>query len=134
MNFRNDCLRLGAKGESTFVALQFYYALSILQIFAEYKKDMDYLKYLRQKQDELGETIQKLCWDKDRFIRGYTEDGRQIGASSDPEASLWLNPQSWAVISRLADNAQADAILDSVYQAPGGGFLPGHFGRQGHFP
>ena len=112
----NDCLRLGAKGESTFVALQFYYALSILQIFAEYKKDMDYLKYLRQKQDELGETIQKLCWDKDRFIRGYTEDGRQIGASSDPEASLWLNPQSWAVISRLADNAQADAILDSVYQ------------------
>ena len=27
----NDCLRLGADGESTFVALQFYYAMTILK-------------------------------------------------------------------------------------------------------
>ena len=30
----NDCLRLGANGESTFVALQFYYAMQILRQFA----------------------------------------------------------------------------------------------------
>ena len=30
----NDCLRLGANGESTFVALQFYYALEILRRFS----------------------------------------------------------------------------------------------------
>jgi cellobiose phosphorylase len=112
----NDCLRLGAEGESTFVALQFYYALAVLQKFAAYKQDTDYLNYLDQKQKELGETIQKLCWEKDRFIRGYTQEGRKIGSASDPEASLWLNPQSWAVISGLADNAQADAVLDSVYE------------------
>ena len=35
----NDCLRLGADGESTFVALQFYYAMTILKEFAAYKKD-----------------------------------------------------------------------------------------------
>ena len=63
----------------------------------------------------MGKTIQKLCWDKDRFIRGYTEDGSQIGAAADPEANLWLNPQSWAVISGLAEPAQADAILSNVY-------------------
>ncbi|MDE6203256.1 MAG: N,N'-diacetylchitobiose phosphorylase [Lachnospiraceae bacterium] len=33
----NDCLRLGKDGESTFVAFQFYLALSILRKFAEYK-------------------------------------------------------------------------------------------------
>lgn len=33
----NDCLRLGADGESSFVAMQFYYALDILKRFAEYK-------------------------------------------------------------------------------------------------
>ena len=27
----NDCLRLGKDGESTFVALQFYYAMTILK-------------------------------------------------------------------------------------------------------
>ena len=36
----NDCLRLGADGESTFVALQFYYAMTILKEFARYKRMM----------------------------------------------------------------------------------------------
>lgn len=110
----NDCLRLGANGESSFVAMQFYYAMIILKKFAEYKHDTDYIKYLNKKLPETHETIQKLCWDNDRFIRGYTEKGERIGAARDPEANLWLNPQSWAVISNLASRDQADTILDNV--------------------
>lgn len=71
----NDCLRLGKEGESSFVALQFYYAMSILKQFAEYKEDKDYINYLDEKQEELGKIIQKLCWNEDRFIRGFTEKG-----------------------------------------------------------
>lgn len=112
----NDCLRLGADGESTFVALQFYYAMTILKNFAEYKKDTAYAEYLEEKLKETGERIQKICWDGDRFIRGYTEAGERIGAADDPEASLWLNPQSWAVISGLADAEQADTVLTRVYE------------------
>lgn len=112
----NDCLRLGANGESTFVALQFYYAMTILKEFAAYMQDSDYLKYLEEKQKEMGERIQTLCWDNDRFIRGYTEEGARIGAAADPEANLWLNPQSWAIISKVADTSQTETILDNVYQ------------------
>ena len=111
----NDCLRLGADGESAFVAMQFYYALSILKKFSVFQQDTDGTEFIGRTQEAMGKTIQKLCWDKDRFIRGYTEDGSQIGAAADPEASLWLNPQSWAVISGLAEPAQADAILSNVY-------------------
>ena len=112
----NDCLRLGANGESSFVALQFYFAMGILKKFAECKQDTDYINYLDEKQSEMGEKIQKLCWDNDRFIRGYTEAGERIGASSDPEANMWLNPQSWAVISGLASEKQADTALQNVYE------------------
>ena len=112
----NDCLRLGAEGESSFVALQFYYAMTILKKFAVYKQDSGYVRYLEEKQEETGQKIQKLCWDNDRFIRGYTEKGERIGAAADPEANLWLNPQSWAVISGLASREQADAALENVYQ------------------
>lgn len=111
----NDCLRLGKDGESTFVALQFYYAMTILRIFAEYKKDEAYIAFLNEEQKKLGELIQKLCWDEDRFIRGFTEDGKTIGKRTDPEANMWLNPQSWAVISGLADEKQADGALQQVY-------------------
>ncbi len=112
----NDCLRLGEQGESSFVALQFYLAMSILQRFAEYKKDEEYIKYLTNQQEKLGEIIQKLCWNEDRFIRGFTESGEVIGKRTDPEANMWLNPQSWAVISGLATGEQAEAALESVHK------------------
>lgn len=111
----NDCLRLGTDGESSFVAMQLYYAMTVLKKFATYRQDTDYLNFLTKQQEELGALIRKLCWDKDRFIRGYTEKGQPVGSAADPEANLWLNPQSWAVISGLADMQQADAILDNVY-------------------
>ncbi|MBR6880306.1 MAG: N,N'-diacetylchitobiose phosphorylase [Clostridiales bacterium] len=110
----NDCLRLGKNGESTFVAFQFYYAMSILRLFAEHKGDKEYIEYLDIEQNKLGKILNDLCWNEDRFIRGFTEAGAVIGRRTDPEASMWLNPQSWAVISGLADGDQAKLALDSV--------------------
>lgn len=110
----NDCLRLGTNGESSFVAMQYYYAMTILRKFAVYKKDESYIAFLDEKQKALGELIQKLCWNEDRFIRGFTEKGEIIGKRTDKEANMWLNPQSWAVISGLATKEQADKALDMV--------------------
>lgn len=110
----NDCLRLGKNGESTFVALQFYYAMTILRKIAEYKKDEEYIAYLEENQKKLGDILNELCWNEDRFIRGFTEEGEVIGNRNDPEANMWLNPQSWSVISGLASDEQADTALDMV--------------------
>ena len=111
----NDCLRLGKDGESSFVALQFYYAMTILRKFAEYKNDSEYISYLDKSQKDLWNVIQNLCWNEDRFIRGFTEKGEVIGKRTDPEANMWLNPQSWAVISGFASKAQAEAAMENVY-------------------
>lgn len=112
----NDCLRLGKAGESTFVAFQFYLAMSILKEFATDKNDASYIEFLESEQDKLEKTMQASCWNEDRFIRGFKEDGQVIGKRTDPEASMWLNPQSWSVISKLADNEQADLALEQVHE------------------
>jgi cellobiose phosphorylase len=112
----NDCLRLGKKGESSFVALQLYYAMTVIRDFAIEKNDKEYLAYIDATQKELGEIIQEFCWEDDRFIRGYKEDGQVIGSKHDPEANMWLNPQSWAVISGLATKEQAELALESVHR------------------
>ncbi len=112
----NDCLRLGKKGESTFVAMQLYYAMTVLRDFAVRKNDSEYIAYLDKVQKELGDTIQSKCWEDDRYIRGYKEDGMIIGSKHDPEASMWLNPQSWSVISGLATREQAEKALESVHR------------------
>ena len=112
----NDCLRLGKKGESTFVAFQLYYAMSVLRDFAKDLNDTEYIAYLDEVQKVLGDTIQDNCWEDDRFIRGFKEDGEVIGSKKDLEASMWLNPQSWAVISGLATKEQAEKALESVHR------------------
>lgn len=89
----NDCLRLGAKGESTFVAFQLYYAMTTIKEMAILKNDTDYIAYIDDVQAKLAEALEK-CWDEDRFIRGIREDGVIVGAKKDPEANIWLNPQS----------------------------------------
>ncbi len=109
----NDCLRLGKKGESTFVAFQLVYAVKILRQYAEKKNDTEYIKYLDEVKQKLDEIL-AACWNEDRWIRGYKEDGTVIGQRTDPEANMWLNPQSWSVISGFASETQAKLAMDSV--------------------
>ena len=111
----NDCLRLGKTGESTFLAFQYYYALEITKTFAEYKKDKDYIKYLNKTIKDLSKQLDK-CYKQGRFIRGYKDDGTIIGDPKDKEANIWLNPQSWSVISGYANDEQADSSLDLVHK------------------
>lgn len=110
----NDCLRLGAKGESTFVAFQFCYAMLIMQRFANQKGDSAYSAELKEKREAQEKILNDLCFKGDRFVRGFKETGETIGMPEDPEANMWLNPQSWAVISRVATKEQGEKILDSV--------------------
>ena len=107
----NDCLRLGAEGESSFVAFQLVLALRIQKQLAEEKGDAAAAEKLAKQLADFSALVEKLCWNEDRYIRGFTEKGEVIGRRTDPEANLWLNPQSWAVISGLADSEKAETIL-----------------------
>lgn len=112
----NDCLRLGAEGESSFVAFQLVLALRIQKQLAEEKGDAAAAEKLAKQLADFSALVEKLCWNEDRYIRGFTEKGEVIGQRTDPEANLWLNPQSWAVISGLADSEKAETILHTVHE------------------
>lgn len=77
---------------------------------------MKNISHIWKKPGKAWELIEKLCWNEDRFIRGFTEAGEIIGQRTDPEANMWLNPQSWAVISGLATKAQSELALEQVYE------------------
>ena len=99
----NDCLRLGKNGESTFVAFQLYYAMDVIKDMAVGQGDKKYIKQIDKEQQKLKAALDS-CWDEDRFIRGIREDNVIVGAKKDKEANMWLNPQSFSVISGFARN------------------------------
>ncbi len=72
--------------------------------------------------DELAAAAQAHLWDGDWFARGITDAGRLFGVADDDEGRIYLNPQSWAILSGVATPRQAarirravDAWLDTPY-------------------
>ena len=110
----NDCLRLGAKGVSAFVALQLYYAFEILTGFAKLCEKTDDVLLLNERKAKLANLIETHLWAGDRFARGISETGEVVGDSKNPEASFWLNPQTWAVVSGYDRGDRAEGILNLV--------------------
>ena len=113
----NDCLKLGAQGESSFVAFQFYMALRQLdELLPDTAEHTEYTAWLKATRENQLKLINEHFWEDDRFRRGYTQEGAVIGSKHDPEAAMWLNPQSWCVISEAATKEQAEKSMETVYQ------------------
>lgn len=64
--------------------------------------------------DNCNESANKHLWQTDRYARGITDDGNLFGIESDPEGKLFLNPQSWAILSGAADTERQKSILKLV--------------------
>ncbi|MEM1412443.1 MAG: glycosyltransferase 36 [Pseudomonadota bacterium] len=62
----------------------------------------------------LADAIQTHCWDGEWFSRGLTDEGRAFGVRSDEEGRLWLNPQSWALMTGLATPEQQGQLLAAI--------------------
>ena len=113
----NDCLSRGVEMESIFVAFQLYYAFTVYAEIAEILNKSDEISWAKNGLKKLGENIQKYTWDGEWFKRALREDGRVIGSKSEPEGSIFLNTQSWAIISGIATSQQAKSAMDSVYKS-----------------
>lgn len=95
------------KGESIWTGMQFATVLKQMACLARLKGE-EYQRYL-----DLYETqkkrINEIAWDGEWYRRCITDEGRFIGSKEEPQARIWLNTQSWAVISGVGDAAFGEA-------------------------
>lgn len=64
--------------------------------------------------ESLRRAVNEWGWDEDRYVGGYRDDGKPFGARECAEGSLYLNPQTWAVISGIAPPERAQRALRTV--------------------
>lgn len=110
----NDCLVLGQKGESIFVAFQLRYALVTYGEIAGLLKKPSEQSWALTLLEQLDTAIEKHAWEGDRYIRAFRWDGIKFGSRESDEGQLWLNPQTWAVLSGHAIDERAGSILGQV--------------------
>jgi len=110
----NDCLELGYEGETVFVAFQLRYALRTYIDVCEMLERNDEAEWAKSHLETLDENLEKHTWDGDWFIRAYRDDGMKFGSKENDEGFIWLNPQSWAVLSGHANKEQREKVMKAV--------------------
>jgi N,N'-diacetylchitobiose phosphorylase len=108
----NDCL--GRSGESLFVAFQLRYGLAVYADIAALLDRPEEIAWARAEMEKLDRTIQTHGWDGEWFVRTYRADGRVVGSRQNEAGRIFLNPQSWSVISGAATEEQARSAMDAV--------------------
>lgn len=58
--------------------------------------------------------VNQRLWDGDWYARGITDDGVVFGSRVDREGRIYLNPQSWALLSGAADADRRQRLLAAV--------------------
>jgi cellobiose phosphorylase len=110
----NDCIRLGERGESVFVAFQLRYALSVYLEVSHLLASNEEEAWARTNLDRLDEDLRNHAWDGEWYLRAYRADGFQFGSRASHEGQIFLNPQSWAVLSGHADSGRAASAMQAV--------------------
>jgi N,N'-diacetylchitobiose phosphorylase len=112
----NDCLNLRNGGESGMVTFQLYWALnafaSAARRLGKNEDDATYTAYA----EKLKKLANEKLWDGKWFARAITGKGDMVGSASNKEAKLFLNAQSWAVYTGVADAEKGKQSMDAVHK------------------
>ena len=109
----NDCLNLGG-GQSAMVSFMHYWALQYFIEAATILNLNDDVKKYTTISKKVKTACENMLWDGDWYIRGFTREGQKIGTKSNPEGKIFLNAQSWAVVSGVASAERAKKSTDSI--------------------
>jgi len=109
----NDCLNLGG-GESALVSFLHHWALRAFVEAAEHLgRTRDAKTY-----GDLAEKVRAACeselWDGEWYSRGITAQGVKIGTKANEEGKIFIESNTWAVVSDAAAPERARSCMDAV--------------------
>lgn len=102
------------RGVSGWLSLASAYAL---QCFAEICQQREWPELAAQYQQHAADfnlAVNSQLWDGHWYGRGITDDGRLFGISTETEGRIYLNPQSWAMLSGAADSTKIPLLLKAI--------------------
>ena len=109
----NDCLNLGG-GESAMVSFLHHWALLAFVEAAEaLGRNADAAKY-RAIAKVVREACERELWDGGWYARGTTASGLKIGTHASPEAKVFMESNTWAVVSDAAPREHGLSAMDAV--------------------
>ncbi|HEY3781965.1 MAG TPA: hypothetical protein VGL56_12845 [Fimbriimonadaceae bacterium] len=105
---------IDGKGESVWLAMFLY---DILQRWQPILLEIGQVKVAEEFKaaaDSLQNAVEQFGWDGDWYLQGTRDDRVPLGSSTSNAGKIFLNPQTWAVISGIANPARAEKAIASA--------------------
>ncbi len=109
---------VGTKGKGESVWLTQFVAM-VCENFSHVAllmKELSYAEQLNQLADELKQAVETHCWDGDRYIRAFFDNGEAMGSKNSKENQLDVLPQAFAVFSNLPNHQRNQQAVLTAYQ------------------
>ena len=102
------------KGESVWLGHFLHRILHDFAPLAHMRNDRERANRYIARADTLREKLNTIAWDGEYYYGATKDSGERIGSSANAEGSVWLNPQTWAIIGGVADEERARQVFAVV--------------------
>ncbi|KHO63084.1 glycosyl transferase family 36 [Thermoanaerobacter sp. YS13] len=102
------------KGESFWLGEFLYVILEDFKYIARKIGDIKFANKCDDVQNTLKDSINRFGWDGEWYLQATTDEGEKVGSKENDEGFIYLNPQTWAVISGIADPERSKVCMESV--------------------
>lgn len=111
----NDALNITTdpEAESVMLSHQFCLALKELRRLMEQVGDMDYAAFLEKEYQLQKKAINEKAWDGAWYMRALS-DVENIGSKDSEGSKIYLNAQTWAVLSEVAEGERLAKVVDAI--------------------
>ncbi len=110
----NDTINLRTGAESLFNTHLYGKGLLEMIELCRYLGNKAAVKFYQFEYDKQKETFNQTSWDGEWYIRYFDSDGTPLGSHKNEHGKIYINAQSWPLISGMAPAERAEKALDSL--------------------
>lgn len=109
-----DAAGIQHKGESVWLAQALVRSLKTLSELCDFIGKKAKAKKYRHMANVMDKRINQKAWDGRWYARGFDDNGQVYGSHKDKEGKIFLNTQSWAILSGVAKGERKKIVLESI--------------------
>lgn len=112
----NDTVNLPTSAESLFTANLYGKAMLEMIELLEFLGQERAVREYRNAYAEMRSCVEDVAWDGEWYLRYFDAEGNPVGSSANTYGQIYLNGQTWPVISGFASAGRGRRAMKAVYQ------------------
>ncbi len=107
------------KGESVWTSIALYHSCNVIaEMAGKLLLDGELQQEMTSRSERIASTVETHGWEDNEaggwYLAGWSDFGNPVGSFSNTEGKVFLNPQTWALMTGLAKGRRRQACLRAI--------------------